>query len=195
MCVSSSISLITILVVIYSWLILIGMPSSIPTRYIMDISTNCKDILVTYISLRSSLLYIGRGTELTLAPKSHRTLLKIVVPITYEIKKYSGSFNIGSNQFWITMIPSSISTSFSLSPSLHLLDIISFTNLAYEGILDRAFVNGILMCGFLNNFTNLLIFFLEHFHSEYLQKQNWGFVGQMSDIRFDSVSFSTLVVS
>lgn len=70
--------MITKLVGIYGWSILIGTSSNIHIGYFMDLSSNYNDILLTFISSKSSLLDIERGIR----TKSHKALSKILVPIT-----------------------------------------------------------------------------------------------------------------
>lgn len=92
---SSFIFITTKSVGMYSWPILTGTFSRMPTRYLIEWSANWSYIFVGFRLHRFSISLIEKGVNLTLAPRSHSVLSITNFPITQGMEKLPGSFS-----FW-----------------------------------------------------------------------------------------------
>lgn len=87
--------MITKLMGINNYLIHMGTSFSIQNGYLIDLSSSCKEILMNFISPRSTFWQTDRAIMLTLAHKSHNSLLKLIVPITQGSQKTHWIFKFG----------------------------------------------------------------------------------------------------
>ncbi|MED6213198.1 hypothetical protein PIB30_090973, partial [Stylosanthes scabra] len=67
--------------------------STMPCGYLMDLSANCREILVGLRSSICNLFIMDRGIKFILAPKSQRAFPTVISPTVQGIWKLPGSFN------------------------------------------------------------------------------------------------------
>lgn len=140
----------------YSWSILKGTFSSIPTSYFIYWLNNFKDIYLGFSLPIQSLLQRDRVIRLTLTPRWHRYLSMTWLPITQGIEKLFGYFSLGAILFFIIALDSLVSAIIPWSLIFLLFARISFKNFAYEGIWAMASVKGMLIWSFFKILTNFL---------------------------------------
>lgn len=122
----------------------------------MDLSANCKDIMVAIDLPMPSFLNIESHIKLMLAPKSHKALTTGKCFMLTGIIKLSGSFNFCGSFFCIIALTSSVNMIVSLI-SLSFLPFYKspFINLEKEDICSKASEKGRLIPSFLKTSRNL----------------------------------------
>ena len=95
----SSISNITKFTGMINFCTLINTFSNTPNRYLIDLSANCKVILVRLNSCKPNCLATIKRINDTFAPKSYNILKISMLPIVHGIEKLPESFNFGGSLF------------------------------------------------------------------------------------------------
>ena len=151
---------------------LINTVSNTPNGYLINLSANCKVILVRFNSCKSNCLATIKGINYTLALKSYNALKNSMLSIVHGIEKLPGFFNFGGSLFCMMALHFSINTIVSQSSNFLFRIIISLKNFAYEGICKIALAKGILICNYLKILTKSFKMFVKLIWIESLRKWN-----------------------
>ena len=132
--ISSSIFNVTKFMKMINFYILINTFSNTPNKYLIDLSANCKVILVRFNTCKPNCLGTIKRINDTFAPKSYNILKNSMLLIVHGIEKTPRTFQFWRQFVLYNALHSFVNTIVSQSSNFLFLVMISLRNFTYEGI-------------------------------------------------------------